>query len=524
MGMSASQARLLSLQARQSNLEYQGQQINQARTVLSQQATALYNSLLSMEVPTPPSTTDFQTIEYSGLMGATEFTLGTITPEGDSYNVEIKYKRNGLAIKGGSYMAITSYDEPQYLRGDAVDYSVTGTVNYIERTYEEINEGNRENYSDNTNVMHGVTGEQSGYTGSYYYIDDKSGGYVAASSYSEAKQKGDGGVYIATTVGAIEEANPEYNWSEGDDYVYDPSATGSYSNGGITLADFGTATYYGPNGEKLTKDDLIKTGQKDATGNDLYTLPAGSIRANANGSAQVPNPAYDPNEAAKSGTIGGNKPQNITEDVLGTSYENAMTAIANTYPEYKDASGKPDEARIKEDFMVFFQGNDAGTQVPYFVKTTEFQQQQQTSTINGQAQVEVFSLESNGTYDDAVQTPGCQLTFDSSGRISTIGIPILDEAGNPTGNYNTISLEAATVTDEDAYKDAYAEYEYETYLYDQKNKEINAKTEIIQQEDRNLELKLQRLDNERTQITTEIEAVEKVINDNIEASYKTFSG
>ena len=27
-----------------------------------------------------------------------------------------------------------------------------------------------------------------------------------------------------------------------------------------------------------------------------------------------------------------------------------------------------------------------------------------------------------------------------------------------------------------------------------------------------------------TQITTEIEAVEKVINDNIEASYKTFSG
>ena len=67
-------------------------------------------------------------------------------------------------------------------------------------------------------------------------------------------------------------------------------------------------------------------------------------------------------------------------------------------------------------------------------------------------------------------------------------------------------------------------YEYDTYLYDQKNKEINAKTEVIQQEDKNLELKLQRLDNERTQITTEIEAVEKVINDNIEASYKTFSG
>jgi len=53
---------------------------------------------------------------------------------------------------------------------------------------------------------------------------------------------------------------------------------------------------------------------------------------------------------------------------------------------------------------------------------------------------------------------------------------------------------------------------------------VNHKTEIIQQEDRNLELKLQRLDNERTQITTEIEAVEKVIQENIESSYKTFSG
>ena len=70
----------------------------------------------------------------------------------------------------------------------------------------------------------------------------------------------------------------------------------------------------------------------------------------------------------------------------------------------------------------------------------------------------------------------------------------------------------------------FIQYEYKQYEYDKLQQEINAKTEIIQQEDRNLELKLQRLDNERTQITTEIEAVEKVINDNIESTYKTFSG
>ena len=75
-----------------------------------------------------------------------------------------------------------------------------------------------------------------------------------------------------------------------------------------------------------------------------------------------------------------------------------------------------------------------------------------------------------------------------------------------------------------SYQDAMAQYEYKQYLYDKTQQEINAKTEIIQQEDRNLELKLRRLDSERTQITTEIEALDKVIGDNIEGTYKTFSG
>ena len=61
-------------------------------------------------------------------------------------------------------------------------------------------------------------------------------------------------------------------------------------------------------------------------------------------------------------------------------------------------------------------------------------------------------------------------------------------------------------------------------LTEEIKQEINAKTEVIQQQDRNLELKLQRLDNERQQIKTEIDAVDKVIDENIEKSYKTFSG
>ena len=99
MGMAASQARYLALVARKSNCEYEGQQINQERTILSQQCTALYNSLLTMEVPTPPSTQDFTTIEYSGSDGASNFTIGTVIPSGETYSVEIISSQPGNALQ-----------------------------------------------------------------------------------------------------------------------------------------------------------------------------------------------------------------------------------------------------------------------------------------------------------------------------------------------------------------------------------------------------------------------------------------
>lgn len=70
MGMAASQARFLGLTARKTNTEYEGQQINQQRTALSNQSANYYNQLLGMTVPTPPSKTDFTKTVYSFEDGA----------------------------------------------------------------------------------------------------------------------------------------------------------------------------------------------------------------------------------------------------------------------------------------------------------------------------------------------------------------------------------------------------------------------------------------------------------------------
>ena len=53
--------------------------------------------------------------------------------------------------------------------------------------------------------------------------------------------------------------------------------------------------------------------------------------------------------------------------------------------------------------------------------------------------------------------------------------------------------------------------------------DINAQTEAVQKKDQQLELRLKQLDTEQNAINTEMEAVKKVIGDNVEKTFKTFN-
>lgn len=105
---------------------------------------------------------------------------------------------------------------------------------------------------------------------------------------------------------------------------------------------------------------------------------------------------------------------------------------------------------------------------------------------------------------------------DSTGRYVNITL----EDG--TGNLTTYALSTSTVTDDEAYKAAMNQYEYDKALYDKDVQEINAKIEIIQTEDKDLEIRLKQLDTEQDAISNEIDAVTKVIEKNVESSFKTF--
>lgn len=109
-----------------------------------------------------------------------------------------------------------------------------------------------------------------------------------------------------------------------------------------------------------------------------------------------------------------------------------------------------------------------------------------------------------------------RLEQDATGRIINITL-------NPGEQDEvTYAVTTNTVTDQAAYDDAMNQYEYDKYQYDQSIQEINAKIEITQAQDKNLELRLKQLDTEQDAISTEMDAVQKVIEKNTESTFKTF--
>ena len=78
MGLAASQARFLGLTARKSNVEYEGQQVNQQRTALANESASLYTQLTSLKVPTPPDVTQYYKTEYSFTFNGKSYTMTSL--------------------------------------------------------------------------------------------------------------------------------------------------------------------------------------------------------------------------------------------------------------------------------------------------------------------------------------------------------------------------------------------------------------------------------------------------------------
>lgn len=133
---------------------------------------------------------------------------------------------------------------------------------------------------------------------------------------------------------------------------------------------------------------------------------------------------------------------------------------------------------------------------------------------NSTRAIPTFFVDENAKTTVNSQLTGAQVRWNESGRMTSITTA-------PPAN-QTFALTTSTSTDNSAYSDAMNEYEYQKGLYEKVMSDINAQMSIIQAEDKTLELKLKDLDTEQEALNTELDSLKKVIDKDIEQSFKAF--
>ncbi len=427
MGMAASQARYLGLAARKNNAEYQGQQINQARTALGNQSADLWNQMLGMAVPVAPNTEDFVTTQYSFTDGQNAFEIISMVPsdEDDEYNYTVKYRYFEKEIKGIENTNTNPQVHATMSASDAVAQTIT-------------------------------------YADSVYKIGTTTITPVAVDSGDAELRKTLKDTGIITTEDAAV-------------YSYEYNGTKYYVAGTVP-----TAASTDVNAKFLKMSD-IKLGNTEVT-----QLTADKIKA-------------DPNLAASL--------LKIAEDNKDTQIADAINAA---YGASKDWSG---------DATVLYTYVKNGT--TYYACQADIENslnnsaaQSPVSTIDKQAPMKQYYT-SEMNVEKVMTDRALMDDASGTGRYSSIKLK----------NYNTtFDLKTESTTNEEAYNQAMNQYYYDTQQYDKKLADINAKTSLIHEQDRTLELRLKQLDTEHNALQTEMEAVKKVMDKNVEDTFKTFNG
>ncbi len=439
MGMAASQARYLGLTARKTNVEYEGQQINQARTALGNQSATLWNQQLSLSIPTCPNMMDYTKVQYSFNDGYNDFTISTLQscdytdPEtGIRYNTQVTYYYNQDVFK--AVQNKNSNPQVQYISDD---------------------------WSYTTNVK-----DQPG---SIEVLDD--GGWKLQMVKDDLTKED------TTVVEATDDEKKNYLKAN-------------------NLADL-------PAGEKLYKVTGNDSGNVSYISSTFdLTLPDSTMQGKYATENLVNNPHY----------MLGNSPASLY-DPNNPEQKEALAQIRHDFKNEKIA-GTPD------DQIWVYQKNGQ----TYFATKEELE----TCMHSTDNKIDDLKISSPIDYQSVLNQ---YYTGTISEQITNTEYAIMDDASG-SGRFSSIKLQSMStefkvtseeVTNEQAYNDAMNQYNYDVTCYEKAMADINAKTKVIQEQDRQLELRLKQLDTEQKALTSEMDAVKGIIQKNVESTFKTFS-
>ena len=539
MGMAASQARYLGLTARKTNCEWEGQQINQARTALANQSANLFNQMLALTVPDCPDKTDFMSLQYTYTDGNNESVLENWRQLSDStndYNYVVDHwyyadiytgskklmSDPQVTIKNDSTQ--TSYNTTPgsiVFDPDAKSYTYTGVDadgEPITNVYEDLT-----NYKFDPELQNAILDlAQQG------YIKTNEFGEVDTATLNSLRGYHDGTSWHFATVEDLENAsNKEVGlangtWKLNNGYVdlsgYNlNNIPGLSDDQALEIKDLLTAA--GATGQLDDADD-VRTWLQNANITDPtnpYYKVDGTNLTDATEAQTYTTPQINDMTTTFSPTFVGNA--KLTE--LGSLSEQDEAALAQIIKDCPDSSIAK-YITLNSDGSIEYDGTGIYSfewnGVQKFTTYDDLVDSMQTPLFNEKpidAQQKLATYEASYIKTEVKETDKALIETDGDGRFKTVKFE--DDS-------ITYTLNCEQVADEDAYNDAMNSYYHDVAEYEKKIADINAQTEIIQQQDRTLELRLKQLDTEQNALQTEMEAVKKVISKNVEMTFKTFSG
>ena len=662
MGMAASQARYLALVARKSNCEFEGQQINQARTALSNQSANLFNQMLGLQVPVPPSTQDFTKIQYSFTDG---FNASTITkwdqiPNDPDYNHIVTHHYYADRYTG----SLKQMGDPQVQLTGTATASVADLTTALNDMIAKENAMNAalpaktqadtayaaaalaeqaalatKQAADNAVSQAGITDTlaqvQSARDAALTAYNNKLAAYNAELLSAADLSKYD--PQTETNQYTYDSVNNKYTFSTTNEFMNFTDCTDAQRKEVFDILDLlrthnvkvpiGTnntdlalknindqewetlrAAINGSNFSSITDyspamQDLLNSVYYDTIASDRLAFKQDLDSNSTSGTAltfyqkskvtpkktafdtslQSYNTPGDPNCLNDLLTTYQNKEadfelltaQSDAQNAYNIAYADLQSAQAdktaadtaytqavtdyNTAKTYYESLKKPEYIGNSKLTLLGTLTKDQETELKQVVADMKAQDIN-TDIINcfdentGAYKGGIYSFQLNGvtyytTHKNLMDAQSSHLTSGSdkiidgqykmayynayyvSTKIETTEKALLET--DEEGRFSSIRFEndsvkyklnMETITDNEAYDDAMNQYIYENAKYDKMIQDINARTSIIQQQDQQLELRLKQLDTEQKALTTEMEAVKKVVNDNVESSFKTFGG
>ena len=525
MGMAASQARYLALVARKSNCEYEGQQINQARTALSNQSADLFNQMLGLKVPTPPSTQDFTKTQYSYTDGINASTISSwqqLSETDPDYNYVVTHYYYTDRYTGS--MKKLTDPQVQFSQGSsrtngaeikqALDRMATEWSEYeaakAARIAKELEAATLSNYAD-TSKYTGINKNSYSLDNDLYQIGflDPTKTDVAFVGYNklseEDKELVSSAIQTLIDEGALtgpldkfDMSKVYYNTAENDIAFENDlkSLYGGSGSGTKTVLPMYNITSIGTTANNY--DDIIDElkAEEDLALDEYNTAEAAYNALNR--------PTYLGNcELIPLATLTDDQKAEINQVITDMNEQDIETTLADCFDINGTYTGGIYQFKLNG--------------VTYYTTFEDLENSYASGTGNNNIDGQVKMAYYNASYisTKVEETEKALLETDGTGRFTSVRFE------NDTVTY-TLNMES--VTDEAAYNDAMNQYYYDNALYDKTIQDINAKTSIIQQQDQQLELRLKQLDTEQSALSTEMEAVKKVVDDNVESSFKTFNG